>query len=203
MRVKGAAFPKCVTESTSKTAAMGYARVSTYGQMLDTLLELLWADGCVPIYREEASRAQADRRELQRMLKAIGPGAVATVARIDRLARSTFDLFAIVKQITDGGAQFPFMNQPWADTATGTSRLMTAVLGGLAEVERDLFRTDATDGRSRARACGQHMSPPPALTPLPVAEIRPRRASGAMQKGLAQSYNLVLAMISRVCRQDG
>jgi hypothetical protein len=29
-----------------------------------------------------------------------------TVARIDRLARSTFDLFAIVKHIVDAKAQF-------------------------------------------------------------------------------------------------
>lgn len=32
---------------------------------------------------------------------AIGPGNVMTVTRINRLARSTFDLFAIVKQIVD------------------------------------------------------------------------------------------------------
>jgi DNA invertase Pin-like site-specific DNA recombinase len=43
--------------------------------------------------------ARADRRELLKLLKAIGPGDVVTVTRIDRLARSTFDLFAIVKQI--------------------------------------------------------------------------------------------------------
>jgi len=35
--------------------------------------------------------------------KAITPGDVVTVTRIDRLARSTFDLFAIVKQIVDAG----------------------------------------------------------------------------------------------------
>ena len=31
---------------------------------------------------------------------------MVTVTRIDRLARSTFDLFAIVKQIVDAKAQF-------------------------------------------------------------------------------------------------
>ena len=33
-------------------------------------------------------------------------GDVVTVTRIDRLARSTFDLFAIVKQIVDAKGQF-------------------------------------------------------------------------------------------------
>ena len=58
------------------------------------------------------------------------------VTRIDRLARSTFDLFAIVKQIVDAGGQFRSLAEPWADTATSTGRLMIAVLGGLADVER-------------------------------------------------------------------
>jgi hypothetical protein len=59
---------------------------------------------------------------------------VVTVTRIDRLARSTFDLFAIVKQIVDAKAQFRSLAEPWADTGTSTGRLMIAVLGGLAGV---------------------------------------------------------------------
>jgi hypothetical protein len=58
------------------------------------------------------------------------------VTRIDRLARSTFDLFAIVKGIVDAGGQFRSLAEPWADTSTSTGRLMLAVLGGLADVER-------------------------------------------------------------------
>src|SRR5580704_2194298 len=97
------------------------------------------------------------------MLKALGPGDVVTVTRIARLARSTFDLFAIVKQIVDAKAQFRSIAEPWADTGTSTGRLMLAVLGGLADVERDLIRTRTAEGRSRAKAQGQHMGRPPAL----------------------------------------
>ena len=85
--------------------------------------------------------ARSDRRELLKLLKALGPGDVVTVTRIDRLARSTFDLFAIVKQIVDSKAQFRSLTEPWADTGISTRRLMIAVLGGLADVERDLNRS--------------------------------------------------------------
>jgi hypothetical protein len=34
----------------------------------------------------------------------------------DRLARSTFDRFAIVKRIGDAKAQFRSLAEPWADT---------------------------------------------------------------------------------------
>src|SRR6202790_2223710 len=73
--------------------------------------------------------ARADRRELLKMLGHLAPGDVVTVTRIDRLARSTFDLFAIVKQIVDAKAQFRSLAEPRADTGTSTGRLMIAVLG--------------------------------------------------------------------------
>ena len=120
---------------------------------------------CAPIFREKVTGARADQRELLRVLKAIGPGDIVTVTRIDRLARSTFDLFAIVKQIVDAGAQFLSLAEPWADTGSSTGRLMMiAVLGGLADVERDLIRTRTAEGRSRAKARGQHVGRPPKLT---------------------------------------
>ena len=66
--------------------------------------------------------------------------------RVDRLARSTFDLFAIVKCIVDAGAQSRSLAEPWADTSTSTGRLMIAILGGLADLERDLIRTRTAEG---------------------------------------------------------
>ena len=125
-------------EMQPQTRHLGYARVSTYGQTPEAQLAQLKAQGCSKIYREKASGAQPDRRELLKLLKAIAPGDVVAVTCIDRLARSTFDLFAIVKQIVDAGGQFRSLAEPWADTATSTGRLMTAVLGGLADVECDL-----------------------------------------------------------------
>jgi DNA invertase Pin-like site-specific DNA recombinase len=67
------------------------------------------------------------------MLAKLAPGDVVTVTRIDRLARSTFDLFGIVKRIVDAKAQFRSLAEPWADTGTSTRGLMLAVLGGLAD----------------------------------------------------------------------
>ena len=91
------------------------------------------------------------------MLKHLAPSDVVTVTRIDR---STFDLFAIVKQIVDAKAQFRSLAEPWADTGTSTGRLMIAVLGGLADVERDLIRIRTGEGRSRAQKRGQRMTRP-------------------------------------------
>jgi DNA invertase Pin-like site-specific DNA recombinase len=86
--------------------------------------------GAPRIFREKVTGAHSDRRQLLKMLATLAPGEVVTLTRIDRLARSTFDLFAIVKRIADANAQFRSLAEPWADTGTTTGRLMIAVLGG-------------------------------------------------------------------------
>jgi DNA invertase Pin-like site-specific DNA recombinase len=53
--------------------------------------------------------ARVDPRELLRMLEHLELGDVVTVTRIDRLARSTFDPFSIVKRIVDAKAS----SDPW------------------------------------------------------------------------------------------
>ena len=88
---------------------------------------------------------------------------MVTVTRIDRLARRTFDLFSIMKRIVDAKAQFRSLAEPWADNTSSTGRLMLAVLGELADVERDLIRTRTAEGRSRAKAQGKAMGRPPSL----------------------------------------
>jgi DNA invertase Pin-like site-specific DNA recombinase len=177
-----------MTEIHPEHRRLGYARVSTYGQTLDAQLEQL---------HEGDRRAQRPARASTNARR-LAPGDAVTVTRIDRLARSTFDLFAIVKQIVDAKAQFRSLAEPWADTGTSTGRLMIAVLGGLADVERDLIRTRTAEGRSRAQKRGQHMGRPSKLTDAQKAEARRRRAQGATLAELARSYDVGKSTISRL-----
>ena len=75
---------------------------------------------------------------------------------------------------------------------------MLAVLRGLADVERDLIRTRTAEGRSRAKARGQHMGRPSKLTETQKAEVRQRRAEGATLNELARSYDVSKSTISRL-----
>jgi hypothetical protein len=83
------------------------------------------------------------------------------VMRIDRLARSTFDLFGIVKRIVDAKAPFRSLAEPWADTGTSTGRLMLGVLGGLGDVERDMIRTRTGRGQEPRQGPRATYGPPP------------------------------------------
>src|SRR5271169_667242 len=73
-----------MVETHPEKRLIGYARVSTVGQTLDSQLEQLRKAGCSSrnIYREKVTGARADRRELNRMLGKLGPGDVVTVTRI-------------------------------------------------------------------------------------------------------------------------
>jgi DNA invertase Pin-like site-specific DNA recombinase len=54
------------------------------------------------------------------------------------------------------------------------------------------------EGRSRAKARGQHMGRPPKLTQQQQQKEARRRAEGATLKELAKSYNVGVATIARL-----
>ncbi len=99
-----------------KGYGLGYARVLTVGQTLEAQLEQLKTAGCAIIYREKVSGAKADCKDLGRLLKSRVSGDAVVVIRIERLAGSTFESFAIVKRIVGVGGQFRSFAEPWADT---------------------------------------------------------------------------------------
>ena len=132
------------------------------------------------------------------MLAVLQSGDTVIVTRIDRLARSTFDLFAIVKSIVDRKAHFRSLAEPWADTGTATGRLMIAILGGLADVERDLIRTRTSEGRERAKLRGVKLGRKPKLTSQQRAEALARRSAGETLMDIARTYNVSFATISRM-----
>ncbi|GBQ30423.1 DNA resolvase [Gluconacetobacter sacchari DSM 12717] len=177
---------------------IGYARVSTVGQTLDTQIQALGAFGCERTFQEKASGADAARVQLHRLLRSLHHGDTVVVTRIDRLARSTFDLFAIVKAIIQKDAQFYSIAEPWADTTTSTGRLMLAVLGGLADVERDLIRTRTAEGRARAVGLGVRMGRPPVISDAQRLEIVRRRQAGETLKVLAEAFGVSAATVSRI-----
>jgi hypothetical protein len=71
----------------------GYARVSTDGQSVNAQVAALRKHGARRVFREVASGAKTDRAHLRRVIDQFDAGEVLLVTRLDRLARSTRDLF--------------------------------------------------------------------------------------------------------------
>jgi DNA invertase Pin-like site-specific DNA recombinase len=136
--------------------------------------------------------------KLQSLLRALATGDTVIVTRIDRLARSTFDLFAIIQRIVDSGAHFRSLAEPWADTSTSTGRLMIAVLGGLADVERDLIRTRTLEGRARAKARGVKLGPKFKLSPAERKQALARLLAGETSTAIGRAYRVSHTTILRL-----
>jgi len=176
----------------------GYARVSIDGQSLDAQVRQLTKAGCRRVFRETASGAETDRAQLRRVVAALEPGDVLTVARPDRLAHSTCDLLNTLAAITGKDAGFRSLADAWADTTAPHGRLMLTVLGGLAEFERELIRARTSEGRARAKASGNSPGRPHKLTLHQQREAVKRRDGGEAVREIARSFNVHHATISRL-----
>jgi DNA invertase Pin-like site-specific DNA recombinase len=177
---------------------IGYARVSTGGQDLASQLDALKRAGAEKVWREKVSGAKTDRPELAKLMKALQPGDLLVVTRLDRLARSTRDLLNVLADVSKAGGAFKSLSDQWADTTTPHGRLMLTVLGGLAEFERSLIIARTGEGRKRAMANGVKFGRKPALSEHQRAEVLKRRASGETLSVLAASYGVNRKTIIRL-----
>jgi DNA invertase Pin-like site-specific DNA recombinase len=181
-------------------AIIGYARVSTDGQSLQSQTEALHAAHCERVFAEKISGAYSDRPQLAKALAALGERDTLVVCKLDRLARSTRDLLNTLDAIGKAGATFRSLGDPWADTTTAHGRLMLTVLGGLAEFERHLILTRTAEGRTRAQANGVRFGRKLSLSPYQRAEALRRRAAGDTLTEIAKLFGVSHMTIARAAR---
>ena len=125
-------------------------------------------------------------------------GDVIVVTKLDRLARSTKGLLNTLAAISDKGASFKSLGDPWADTTTPHGKLMVTILGGLAEFERYLILSRTNEGRQRAKAKGIKFGRKPKLTKHQREEASARKISGETLTEIAKTYNVSHMTISRL-----
>ena len=177
---------------------LGYARVSTQDQDLGGQIKALKGAGAKTIYREKISGVMADRPQLAKLMAALEPGDLVVVTKLDRLGRSTRELLNLIDRIGKVGAAFRSLGDPLWDTSSAQGRLLSTLLAGIAEFERELIRERTGEGRKRAMAEGVKFGRKPKLSPYQRAEAIKRRAAGETLASIAKSYAVDLSMISRL-----
>lgn len=134
---------------------IGYARVSTQDQDTALQLDALLKAGCGAIFEEKASGAsRRGRRELARCLASLRKGDVLIVYKIDRVARSLFDLLDILRTLESRGATIKSITEP-LDTTNAMGVFMVQVLGAVAQLERSMIRERSIAGQKAARERGR------------------------------------------------
>jgi DNA invertase Pin-like site-specific DNA recombinase len=156
-------------------ATVGYARVSSVGQSLDVQLEKL--KSCEKVFKEKGSGVDTGRPALKQCLE-FRHGDTLLVTKIDRLARSTSDLYRIISELGEKGVSFKVMDDPSIDTTSRTGKLVMGILALIAEFENDIRRERQMDGIAKAKDRGVKFGRKRELTDEKARAIRALRESG-------------------------
>jgi len=176
---------------------VGYARVSSTGQDLAVQLERLEGAGCEKVFKEKRSGVDAGRPELKRCLEYLREGDTLLVTKIDRLARSTSDLYRIVSLLAEKGVAFKVTDDPTIDTSSRTCKLVMGILALIAEFENDIRRERQMDGIKKAKERGVRFGRKLQLVPEKVKQIRKLRAAGSTVPDIIRQIGLSKASVYR------
>jgi len=166
--------------TSGRPRAALYARVSTRdkNQAPETQLQPLrdWAARLEYDDREYVDHASGRdlNRPVWKRLEADwrrGQVKVVAVVCLDRAFHSIMDMYQTFAEWEGRGIRFVALTQP-VDTGTPVGKLLTTVLGAVAEFESDLTRERVREGLARIRRDGKHVG-------------RPRRRLGRLRAQMA------------------
>lgn len=159
---------------------IGYGRVSTAEQNVETQREALIALGVAPD-KIRLDRGVSGRRRvrpaLERALGELRDGDELVVTKLDRLGRSLRDLLDIADEIRAKGAALTIGRATY-DPADPAGAMMFQMLGMAAEFEVSMNRERTREGVSRAKAEGKYKGRRPKLSPDDAKRLREMHATG-------------------------
>ncbi|MEE6209000.1 recombinase family protein [Salarchaeum sp. III] len=141
-------------------AKIGYARVSTQDQNLDTQVEMLKKEGCEKVFQEKASGSKGDREEFQKCLDYLRPGDTLVVYKLDRLGRTTKQLVDLATHLKEHDIDLHSIKDN-LNTETAQGRFFFYIMSAFAEMEGELIRERTRAGLESARARGRKGGRPP------------------------------------------
>ena len=175
---------------------VGYARVSTVGQSLDTQLQALAE--CSTIFQEKVSGARDDRPQLALLLNSVRKGDVVLVTKLDRLARNTRHLLEISEYLHAKRVSLRILNLG-IDTSTPTGKLMLTMIGAIATFERELMLERQAEGIELARRRGVYKGRKPTAM-AKGDEVQALAARGLAKAEIARRTGISLSSVQRILR---
>lgn len=142
------------TMDTHQLHRIGYARVSSIGQNLDSQIDALKASGCKKIFTDKMTGSRMDRPGWDQLMEYVRPGDVLVVAELSRMTRSLMHLLETA-QVLEGKQVNLVSLRENIDTSTATGRCFLSMMGAIHQMERELRAERAAAGRASAKARGK------------------------------------------------
>lgn len=141
---------------------IGYARVSTPEQNIDSQIDNLKKAGCQKIYSEVVSGVKSKKKALEDALQYLREGDTLVVWRLDRLGRTLNGLMKFMTDLEERDIHFKSLTES-IDTSTTTGKFFFQITGAFAELERNLIKERTKAGLESARSRGRLGGRPKAL----------------------------------------
>jgi DNA invertase Pin-like site-specific DNA recombinase len=145
----------CTLSATSTSLhRIGYARVSTISQNLDSQIDALSKAGCGKIFTDKMTGSRMDRPGWDQMMAYVRPGDTLVITELSRMTRSLLDLLETAKVLEQRNINLVSLRES-IDTTSATGRCFLSMMGAVHQMERELRAERAAAGRASAKARGK------------------------------------------------
>ena len=179
-------------------AIVGYARVSTTDQNLETQISSLQDIGVEKLFQEKISGVKRNRPQLDAMLEYVREGDQVVVTKLDSIARSTRHLLEIVETLQERNVDFRVLNIN-LDTSTPTGKLMLTMLGAIAAFEREMMLERQAEGIARAKKEGKFKGRKPTAR-AKSQEVMKLAKDGVKRQEIADTLGIGIASVYRILK---
>lgn len=135
-------------------AKIGYARVSTQDQNLDSQIDVLKDYGCNRIFSEKVSGRKYKRTELDKCLDYMREGDTLVITKLDRLGRTTKQLIELSQHLEDNEIDLEIVDMN-INTNDAMGKMFFTMMSAFAELEANLLSERTKKGLASARARGR------------------------------------------------
>jgi DNA invertase Pin-like site-specific DNA recombinase len=191
----------------ARVCKIGYARVSTPGQKLDAQLDALTQAGCMKTFMDQVSGITADRPGWDQLMAYVRPGDTVVITELSRMTRSLVHLLEVVRDFEQREIELISLREH-IDTSTATGRCFLAIMGAMAQMERELKAERTAAGRAaakaRGRTGGRPRTDPDKLEQARILYLHSDKTAGDVCRTVGIGRRTLFSYLAQVRRQkDG
>lgn len=168
----------------------GYARVSTEQQLLTTQIEQLKRNGIpeTQIFSEKVTGLSKfeTRKAFNKLMNTVKDGDEIVVTKLDRLGRSTLEMYQLITELRDRGIYLRSLEQG-ISTRGQMGVLIIQIITAIAEAERARILERTNEGRELAKINGVKFG---RKRKANYEALKEEKAKGLTNKEIAEKFNL-------------
>lgn len=197
--------------TTSTSALIGFARVSTKGQDLSDQLYKLKNAGCTKIFDgKHSGKADVNKEALLKLKEYVREGDTVVVTKLDRLGRSVGQLVTFLDEMKAKGVYIKALEQG-IDTSKPNDPVATAMthlLAVFAEMERSVIQSRMDEGKVAAVRSGKHTEQSVkggrkrSYTEVQKEDVLRRIANGDKKLQISKDTGLSRATVYRIIEES-